>query len=97
MSALSAGQPNAPATTATTTTDDNRFVSPDDKLAPFNPTDVSAQKLAFEALKLLPSDVVYDLGCGDGRFLTYVCDNMGGGEGCARCVGVEYDKIYADR
>lgn len=74
--------------------EDGRYVSPEAKLAPFNPTDITAQKLAFEALQLQPSDVLYDLGCGDGRFLIYCCTNMD--QPCT-CVGVEYDKVYSDR
>jgi len=80
--------------------DDFRFVG-DDKLAPFNPTDISAQKLAFEALKLSPSDVLYDLGCGDGRFLIHASSNLSSSSPSSpsslRCIGVEYDKVYADR
>ena len=63
----------------------DRFCAPSSsKLAPFNPTDASAQALAFDSLRLSPGDVLYDLGCGDGRFLVYASDEMarrGGGGG----------------
>lgn len=41
--------------------------SPQHKLAPFNPTDISAQQAGIKMLGLKAGDVLYDLGCGDGR------------------------------
>jgi D-3-phosphoglycerate dehydrogenase len=38
-------------------------------LAPFNPTAGAAIGLALSLLALAPSDVLYDLGCGDARVL----------------------------
>ena len=40
---------------------------PRNKLAPFNPTDISAQHAGISMLNLKDDDVLYDLGCGDGR------------------------------
>jgi hypothetical protein len=42
------------------------------KLAPYNPTNTDCLDLALGLLSLGPTDVVYDLGCGDGRFLIQV-------------------------
>jgi hypothetical protein len=39
------------------------------KLAPYNPTNPDCIELALGLLRLVPGDVVFDLGCGDGRFL----------------------------
>lgn len=41
--------------------------NPQHKLAPFNPTDISAQQAGVKLLGLKSEDVLYDLGCGDGR------------------------------
>ena len=53
---------------------DDRFVASKttaslSKLAPFNPSHVSAQQIALQRLCLKDGDVLFDLGCGDGRFL----------------------------
>lgn len=39
------------------------------KLAPFNPTGDVCINWALEMLQLGEGDIVYDLGCGDARFL----------------------------
>ena len=49
---------------------EGNFVGP--KLAPFNPTNLDAIHVALDLLHLTSNDVVYDLGCGDGRFLIEV-------------------------
>ena len=82
-----------------TASDPARFAAtsstaPAPKLAPFNPTSVTAQSSALAMLSLTPSDVLYDLGCGDGRFIFAAllsCPSL------LKCVGVEYDKLYYDR
>lgn len=61
------------------------------KLAPYNPTPMCAIHQALEALSVRSGDVVYDLGCGDGRFL------IAAGQRGARAVGVEYDPRFAER
>lgn len=43
-----------------------------EKLAPFNPTDRAAIHIALQMLQIAPFDVIYDLGCGDARFLVEV-------------------------
>ena len=43
-----------------------------EKLAPYNPTNYEALDIAIELLKIQETDIVYDLGCGDGRFLVRV-------------------------
>ena len=43
-----------------------------EKLAPFNPTNVEAVVLALAMLELRDGDLLYDLGCGDGRLLIEV-------------------------
>ena len=44
------------------------------RLAPFNPSAVEAIEIALRLLKPCAEDVVYDLGCGDGRFLVTVAE-----------------------
>jgi len=63
------------------------------KCAPFNPTHVECVSLALEMLSLGENEVLFDLGCGDGRFLV---------EGCRlhetiRGIGIEYDSLLCDR
>ncbi len=43
-----------------------------EKLAPFNPSDPKVVEKAIQLLELEDGDIVYDLGCGDGRFLIAV-------------------------
>lgn len=64
----------------------------DDKLAPFNPTCDDAIKIAFNLCDLKESDIVYDLGCGDGRVLIYACKNYS-----CKGIGYEYDKKFYDK
>jgi precorrin-6B methylase 2 len=42
------------------------------KLAPYNPTSIEAIHIALDLLELKDNDVLYDLGCGDGRLLIEV-------------------------
>ena len=63
------------------------------KLAPFNPTSLDAVLIALEMLCINENDIVYDLGCGDGRFLL---------ESLKKCniqkgVGIEYDSVLVER
>ena len=46
------------------------------KLAPFNPTSTEAIQIALDLLELQDGDVLYDLGCGDGRLLIEVIMNL---------------------
>ncbi|CAK0878613.1 unnamed protein product [Prorocentrum cordatum] len=60
-------------------------------LAPFNPTPDCAVAQALDALAAGPGDVVFDLGCGDGRLLLAAARRGATG------VGVEYDRRFVDR
>ena len=59
---------------------------PDTSLAPWAPTEPRRRAVAFDACALSSDDVLYDLGCGDGRVLV----DAAKARGC-RCVGIEYD------
>mmetsp|Transcript_18579 Transcript_18579/g.26231 ORF Transcript_18579/g.26231 Transcript_18579/m.26231 type:complete len:207 (-) Transcript_18579:119-739(-) len=63
------------------------------RLAPFNPTCSHAQNIAMDLLELTSEDVLFDLGCGDGRFLLAAADK----HSLLRCVGIEIDPVYAQR
>eukprot|EP00953_Heterococcus_sp_UTEX-ZZ885_P005768 3574-Heterococcus_DN1.PRE.1 len=63
-----------------------------ENLAPFNPSSDMVISTALNMLQLKTTDTVYDLGCGDARFLVQAAICAG-----ARGVGVEYDKVFADR
>lgn len=63
------------------------------KLAPFNPSSEQIQEKAMELLALKEHDVLFDLGCGDGRLLVAAAKRHPG----LRCVGVEIDPIFATR
>jgi SAM-dependent methyltransferase len=57
------------------------------KLAPYNPTNTDAIEIALDMLELNENDMVYDLGCGDGRFMIQACMRSS----TIQAVGVEYD------
>jgi SAM-dependent methyltransferase len=63
------------------------------KLAPFNPSSTQIQEKAMEHLFLTESDVLFDLGCGDGRMLVAAAKQTPG----LRCIGVEMDPVYVAR
>jgi hypothetical protein len=63
------------------------------KLAPFNPSSEQIQVKAMELLCLNENDVLFDLGCGDGRLLVAAAKKNPG----LRCVGVEIDPVFAKR
>jgi SAM-dependent methyltransferase len=63
------------------------------KLAPFNPSSEQIQVKAMELLCLNENDVLFDLGCGDGRLLVAAAKKHPG----LRCVGVEIDPVFAKR
>ncbi len=63
------------------------------KLAPFNPSSDEVQEIALGMFRLSAGDVLFDLGCGDGRFL---CSAAGRCPG-VRCVGVEVDPVFVGR
>ena len=61
------------------------------ELAPFNPTPAAAVAKALELLDVGEGDVVYDVGCGDGRFVVAAARRG------AEAVGVELDAALAKR
>ncbi len=67
-----------------------RDIAPD--LAPFYPTPMIVVDRMLEMAEIDSDDVVYDLGCGDGRIVIAAADRFG-----ARGVGVEYDPDVAQR
>jgi SAM-dependent methyltransferase len=67
-----------------------RDIAPD--LAPFYPTPMIVVDRMLEMAQIGPDDVVYDLGCGDGRIVIAAAIRYG-----ARGVGVEYDPEVAQR
>jgi precorrin-6B methylase 2 len=67
-----------------------RDIAPD--LAPFYPTPMIVVDKMLEMAAIESDDVVYDLGCGDGRIVIAAADRFG-----ARGVGVEYDPDVAQR
>jgi tRNA1(Val) A37 N6-methylase TrmN6 len=62
------------------------------KLAPFNPTPDEVIDTALALLRVQADDVVYDLGCGDARFLISAAKQCG-----VKGLGVEYDKQFVDK
>lgn len=68
----------------------SRDIVPD--LAPFYPTPMVVVDRMLELAAVTASDVVYDLGCGDGRIVIAAATKYG-----ARGVGVEYDPPIAQR
>ena len=67
-----------------------RDIAPD--LAPFFPTPMIIVERMLEMAEIGPDDVVYDLGCGDGRIVIAAATRFG-----ARGVCVEYDPEVAQR
>ena len=63
------------------------------KLAPFNPSSSQIQVKAIELLGLNDEDVLFDLGCGDGRLLIFAAENVKG----LKCVGIEIDPVFVAR
>lgn len=59
----------------------------DRSLAPFSPCAATRIPHIFAAARLTSQDVLYDLGCGDGRILHEAASRYG-----CRCVGVEVDE-----
>jgi len=57
-------------------------------LAPFVATPMDVARRMFELVKLTKDDVVYDLGCGDGRLIVVAAVGYG-----ARGVGVDIDPL----
>eukprot|EP00898_Chlorokybus_atmophyticus_P006100 jgi/Chlat1/6491/Chrsp45S00471 len=62
-----------------------------DSLAPFRRSTWRTVRLALSMVKVTPQDVVYDLGCGDGRFNIAATELYG-----ARGVGLEIEEDIAE-
>lgn len=62
------------------------------KLAPFNPSSDEVIEKFLGVAHVTEHDVVYDLGCGDGRVLLETFRKTG-----CTCVGVDYDKEFIRR
>jgi SAM-dependent methyltransferase len=62
-------------------------------LAPFNPSSEQIQQKALGMLNLTNDDVLFDLGCGDGRFLCFAATETPG----LKCVGIEILAEYVTR
>lgn len=58
-----------------------------EKLAPFNPSSDTVIEIAMSFLELKPNDIIYDLGCGDARFLIKAAQSVP----TLKAIGVEYD------
>ncbi|KAG5176977.1 S-adenosyl-L-methionine-dependent methyltransferase [Tribonema minus] len=63
-----------------------------DGLAPFNPSGELVIDAALQLLSLTEKDLLFDLGCGDGRLLVQAALRTR-----SRGVGIEYDRKFADR
>ena len=61
-------------------------------LAPFNPTSDDAILHGLELAEVQADDIVWEIGCGDARWLIAACKDSG-----ARGFGVEYDAQLASR
>ena len=60
--------------------------------APFITTPEPVVQAMLDLARVAPGDVVYDLGCGDGRIIIEAARSRG-----ARGVGVEIDEVLVDR
>eukprot|EP01138_Halocafeteria_seosinensis_P007989 gb/GECG01008162.1/.p1 GENE.gb/GECG01008162.1/~~gb/GECG01008162.1/.p1 ORF type:complete len:180 (+),score=17.44 gb/GECG01008162.1/:1-540(+) len=66
---------------------------PEHVLAPFNPSSDEAIAQCIRLLDIHPEDVVYDIGCGDGRSLVEACVH---GQ-CRKGIGIEWDEELCRR
>ena len=57
-----------------------------ESLAPFVPTPMEIVEKMLEVAEVNKNDIVYDLGCGDGRIVVMAAEKYG-----ARGVGIDYD------
>lgn len=65
----------------------------ENSIAPFNPSSQEAQDNAIRLLSLTPDDVLFDLGCGDGRLLITAAKRIEG----IWCVGIELNPMFVQR
>ncbi len=59
-----------------------------ESLAPFVPTPMNVVEKMLELAQVTKNDIVYDLGCGDGRIVVMAAEKYG-----ARGVGVDYNPV----
>jgi hypothetical protein len=83
-----ANPPTNEASAPSNTIDNNK-----NNLAPFNPSSETAQRQSIALMNLQPDDILFDLGCGDGRLLIRSASEQPG----LRCVGVEINPIFVER
>ena len=60
----------------------------DESLAPFVPTPMHVVEKMLKLAEVTKNDIVYDLGCGDGRIVVMAAEKYG-----ARGVGVDYNPV----
>lgn len=63
------------------------------RLAPFNPSSDEVQQITLRLFNLTSNDVLFDLGCGDGRLLCTAALECPG----LKCIGVEFDPFFVNR
>lgn len=71
---------------------DGDLASVESCLAPFNPIPAQCIDIILKLLDVDSHDVIFDLGCGDGRFLVAAASTCK----CC-CVGIEYNSVYVER
>lgn len=63
-----------------------------DYLSPFMPSKDDKLRVMLDTVAFQPDDVLFDLGCGDGRVLFSALDH-----GCPRVVGVDIDQSLLEK
>ena len=63
------------------------------KLAPFNPSSAPAIQQCLDLIQPGPDDIVYDIGCGDGRCLVEIARRGR----CKKVIGIEWDPVLTQR
>eukprot|EP00931_Biecheleriopsis_adriatica_P040951 TRINITY_DN23456_c0_g1_i1.p1 TRINITY_DN23456_c0_g1~~TRINITY_DN23456_c0_g1_i1.p1 ORF type:complete len:178 (-),score=31.67 TRINITY_DN23456_c0_g1_i1:44-577(-) len=61
-------------------------------LAPWHPTDDARIQASLSAMKLQPSDLLLELGCGDGKICGVAAEKFG-----CRSIGVELDESMVEK
>jgi hypothetical protein len=66
----------------------NRLLHPESQIVGFHPTSLAVADRMLALAQVGPADVIYDLGCGNGRIVVLAAKRYG-----ARCVGVDVDPV----
>ena len=74
--------------------DSSNSSSSNNRLAPYNPTHISAQGRALDLLQLTTNDVFFDLGCGDGRLILAAIDRYYSSAAAAATTTTDYSSNY---